>query len=67
VQRVQEGDDVYAVSGFDRDGAADDVRVPEQTLALKPRALTYVPPSCSSRSRPASARRPTRSCSAPTS
>jgi NADPH:quinone reductase-like Zn-dependent oxidoreductase len=43
VERVELGEPVYALSGFDRDGAAADyVVVPEEVLAPKPRTLGHV-------------------------
>jgi NADPH:quinone reductase-like Zn-dependent oxidoreductase len=43
VERVELGEAVYALSGFDRDGAAADyVVVPEEVLAPKPRTLGHV-------------------------
>jgi NADPH:quinone reductase-like Zn-dependent oxidoreductase len=42
VERVELGEAVYALSGFDRDGAAADyVVVPEDVLAPKPRTLGH--------------------------
>jgi NADPH:quinone reductase-like Zn-dependent oxidoreductase len=43
VERVELGEAVYALSGFDRDGAAADyIVVPEGVLAPKPRTLGHV-------------------------